>query len=178
MRNFALGMLFALAVLLGGGYWVLKRGYVNLSADQKPGAMEDHFAMTAVDASLERRVIQRANPVAATDDNLVAGARLYLDHCAGCHGVPLNPDSSFARSFYPPVPEFFSDPPDMSENQNFYIIQHGVRWTGMPAWNGTLTEPQIWQIVTFLSHIQKLPPAVQSVFGPETPTPPAMPMPH
>ena len=47
----------------------------------------------------------------------------------------------------------------MAENQNFYIIQHGIRWTGMPAWNKTLSENQTWQLVTFLSNIEKLPPA-------------------
>jgi mono/diheme cytochrome c family protein len=49
----------------------------------------------------------------------------------------------------------------MSENQNFYIIQHGIRWTGMPAWNKTLNDMQIWQLVTFLSNIEKLPPAAK-----------------
>ena len=70
----------------------------------------------------------------------------------------------FARSFYPPVPNFFKEAPDMPENQNYYIIVHGVRWTGMPAWSKTLNEMQTWQIVTFLSNIEKLPPAAKRVF--------------
>ena len=122
--------------------------------------------MGAVDASTERHAGERKNPAPATEENLVAGAQLYLNHCAGCHGVPSNPDAPFARSFYPPVPAFFKDAPDMPENQNFYIIAHGVRWTGMPAWNKTLTEAQIWQVVTFLSNIEKLPPAASKVFEP------------
>jgi mono/diheme cytochrome c family protein len=104
------------------------------------------------------------NPVAANEENLAAGAKLYINHCAGCHGIPSNPDSQFGRSFYPTVPPFFKDSPDMAENQNFYIIQHGIRWTGMPAWNKTLNETQIWQIVTFLSNIEKLPPAAKREF--------------
>ena len=174
MRNFVFGILFTVVVLLAGACWVVKMGYVNFSADQAPGVVEERLAMSAMDASLDRRIPQQKNPIEPTEDNLVAGAKLYLDHCAGCHGVPSNPSSKFAQSFYPTVPEFFADAPDMSENENFYVIQHGVRWTGMPAWNKTLTDLQIWQIVTFLSHIQKLPPAAQNVFGP--PPPPTMPM--
>lgn len=170
------GVLFTLVALLAGTYFILKMGYLNFSADQQPGVIEKRLAMTAMDASLDRHMPQQANPIAATEDNLVVGAKLYLDHCAGCHGVPSNPDSKFAQSFYPTVPAFFKDAPDMSENQNFYVIGHGIRWTGMPAWNQTLTASQIWQIVTFLSHVEKLPPAAQSVFGPSIATAP-MPMP-
>ena len=48
----------------------------------------------------------------------------------------------------------------MPENQNFFIIQHGVRLSGMPAWNTILSEQQIWQVTTFLSHMDKLPAQV------------------
>ena len=76
----------------------------------------------------------------------------------------MNPDSQFARSFNPPALAFFKDAPDMPENQNFYIIQHGVRWTGMPAWKGTLSDAQTWQLVTFLSNVEKLPPVALKEF--------------
>ena len=52
------------------------------------------------------------------------------------------------------------DAPDMPENENFYIIKHGVRWTGMPSWNKKLSDAQIWQVVTLLSHLDKLPDSV------------------
>ena len=52
----------------------------------------------------------------------------------------------------------------MPENENYYIIQHGVRWTGMPAWKATLTDVQIWQLVTLLSHFDKLTPEIKQEF--------------
>ncbi len=176
MRNFILGILFTLIVLIAGGWFVLKKGYVDFGADRRPSSIEAKLTMAAVDASTDRRAPDAENPVAPTDENIAAGARLYLDHCAGCHGVPSNPESQFARSFDPPVPGFFKDAPDMAENQNFYIIQHGIRWTGMPAWNGTFNDTQVWQVVTFLANIEKLPPAAQQMFGPQAETMP-MPMP-
>jgi mono/diheme cytochrome c family protein len=180
MRNFIFGILFTLIALAAGGWWCVKQGYVNFAADQRPSFVEEKIAMDAVDASMDRRAPEGKNPVTPTEENVAAGAKLYLDHCGGCHGVPSNPESAFGRSFNPPVPGFFKDPPDMSESQNFYAIRHGIRWTGMPAWSKTLTDSQIWQIVTFLGNIQKLPPAAEKVFGPqagETPAPPPMRMP-
>jgi mono/diheme cytochrome c family protein len=56
------------------------------------------------------------------------------------------------------------DMADMPENQNFYILEHGIRWTAMPGWKNVLTTQQIWQTVTFLSHMNDLPPAAKQVF--------------
>jgi len=166
MKAFLFGIILTLFALAAGGYFLLKSGRVSFNADQETSAMERHFAMSAVDASTERNAPEQKNPVPADEADLVAGAKLYLNHCAGCHGLPSNPEGQFGRSFNPPVPAFFKEPPDMPENQNFYIIQHGIRWTGMPAWNKTLNDGQIWQLVTFLSNVQKLPPAVLKELAP------------
>jgi mono/diheme cytochrome c family protein len=159
MKGFFLGIIATLLALFGIAMFVAKTGRVNFAADQAPSETEKHLAMAAVDASTDRHAPEMKNPLTASEATLVSGADLYMNHCAGCHGLPSNPDSAFARSFNPPVPVFFKDAPDMAENQNFYIIQHGVRWTGMPAWGSSLSETQIWQLVTFLGNLEKLPPA-------------------
>ncbi len=171
MKNFLFGIVFTLIVLLVGGLWFAERGYVDMRADQQPSFLERKMAMSAMDASADRHAPDVKNPDSPTEENLVAGAQLYLNHCAGCHGVPSNRDSQFGHSFYPPVPGFFQDAPDMAENQNFYIIEHGIRWTGMPAWNQTLSDAQVWQLVTFLSNIQKLPPTALKIFEAPAPAP-------
>jgi mono/diheme cytochrome c family protein len=56
------------------------------------------------------------------------------------------------------------DMADMPENQNFYILEHGIRWTAMPGFKNVLTVQQIWQTVTFLSHMNDLPSAAKEVF--------------
>jgi thiosulfate dehydrogenase len=185
MKNFIVGILFTLIALIAGGWWSVKQGYFDFAADHKPSFVEEKIAMAAADASMDRRAGEAKNPVAPTEENIAAGAKLYLDHCGGCHGVPSNPESEFARSFNPPVPEFFKDAPDMSDSQNFYAIQHGIRWTGMPAWSKTLSDAEIWQLATFLDNVDKLPPAAQKVFGPQAaaapaspPMPMSMPMAH
>ena len=164
MRNFFLGIIFTLLAIVIGTLWLAKSGRVSFEADQATSSLERSLAMGAMDAATDRHAPNVKNPLAPTEENIVAGAHLYLDHCAGCHGVPSNPDSQFARSFNPPVPSFFTDAPDMPENQNFYIIQHGIRWTGMPSWQKTLNDTEIWQVVTFMSNIEKLPAPAKKVF--------------
>lgn len=166
MRGFIVGVILTLLIIGVAGFLLIKKGYLSFNADQEPSFLESKLAMSAMDASTDRHAPDVKNPVPASEENLVAGAKLYIDHCAGCHGVPSNPDSQFGRSFYPVVPPFFKDAPDMPENQNFYIIQHGVRWTAMPSWKKTLSEAEMWQIVTFLSNIEKLPPAAMKEFQP------------
>ena len=159
MKGFILGIIATLAAIFLAGLTIVKMGLVNFSADQPSSDSEKHLARSAVDASTDRHAPELNNPLPANEDTIVSGANLYMNHCAGCHGVPSNKDSVFADAFNPPVPVFFKDAPDMSPNQNFYIIRHGIRWTGMPAWDKTLNDIQIWQLVTFLSNIEKLPPA-------------------
>lgn len=166
MKNFLLGIIFTLIALIALGAYFTYRGYIDMRADQEPSSLENKVAMSAMDASADRNAPDVKNPVPATEENLVAGAKIYMNSCAGCHGLPSNPDPQFGRSFYPPVPQFFKDAPDMPENENFYVIQHGVRWTGMPAWNKTLTEQQMWQVTGFLNAIGKLPPAAQKELEP------------
>jgi mono/diheme cytochrome c family protein len=173
MRGFIFGIIFTILVFAGGFVFCLKKGYMNTRADQSPGSIETKLAMAAVDASTERNAPAMKNPIAATEQNLVEGARLYMNHCAGCHGVPSNRDSQFGKSFNPPVPQFFSDAPDMPENENFYITQHGIRFSGMPAWGMTLSETQIWMLVTFMSNIDKLPPNALKELEPSAAAPAA-----
>jgi thiosulfate dehydrogenase len=170
IKGLVLGILLTVAALAFGLYQGAKNGYIYLGADRKPSFAESTFAMSVLDASIERNSPNLVNPMSSTEENIEAGAKAYLAHCAGCHGVPANPDSVFAQSFYPPVPEFFKEPPDMSERQNFYIVKHGIRWTGMPSFGATLTDAQTWQTVTFLSHVTSLSPATRKIF--DYPVPP------
>ena len=162
MGKFILGMIFGVLVIAGVAYYLLEHGYVNFGADSTPSPLESKIAMGAVDAWTDRNG-EAKNPLPATEANLIAGATLYLNHCAGCHGLPANPDSQFRRSFYPPAPGFYREMPDMGDSGNFHIIKHGIRWTGMPAWGSTLSDQQIWQVVLFFDNMHKLPPAAEKM---------------
>lgn len=160
MRNFILGVVATVIVAAVIVYIVGHFGFIDLRADQQPSRLETSFAGRAMDASTERHAPDAKNPIEPTDANLQEGMKIYVTYCAQCHGDPATPASALGRTEYPPAPQFIRHPADMPENQNFYIIGHGVRLTAMPGWEGVLNQDQIWKVTTFLSHMDKLPSSV------------------
>ena len=172
MRNFVGGILATLVVLALGGWLYLKLGYADLRANPEPSWRESELVVTAIDASAARHAPRQQNPIPPTEATLLDGARLYRDKCADCHGRPDNPMSDYGGSFYPRAPQFMKARPRLPENQNFYIIKYGVRWTAMPAWGNIMADSEVWQVVTFLSQLETLPPSVgQELHRPAGSTP-------
>ena len=171
--KFVLGGIITLILLALIAWIVITLGFISFRADQQPSAFEQKYAMKAVDASTDRNSRDLKNPIQPTDANLLDGMKLYKTYCAGCHGAPDTPKSPIGEAFYPPAPQFLEDTPDMPDNQNFYIIKHGIRFTGMPAWDKLANDDQIWKVSTFLSHMGKLPPVVDQEW--KTPQLPASP---
>jgi len=161
MRKFILGAIVTLLVLVLGvlGYAML--GFFPTQANVEPPHIERHLAMGAVDSSMDRHAPRVSNPLTPTDQNLEDGMKLYTMNCALCHGGLDRKPSSLAASFYPPPPNLISDPPDDPEWHTFFTIRTGIRYTGMPAWDKTLSEQDMWKITILLSHLDKLPPTVQ-----------------
>jgi mono/diheme cytochrome c family protein len=161
MRNFVLGIVTTILVLIIGGLGLALLGFLPTRANSDPPNMERHIAMSALDNSVERHAPRVSNPVPPTDQNLIEGLKIYTMNCALCHGGIDRQPSSLQKSFYPPPPGLIVHPPDDEEWHVFYVIQTGVRYTGMPAWDKTLSEPDMWKLTAFLTRIDKLPPAVQ-----------------
>ena len=161
MRNFILGIIITLVVLLIGSFGLALLGFLPTRANSAPPEMERHLAMSALDNSVERHAPRSNNPVPPTDENLIEGLKIYTMNCALCHGGIDRRPSAFEKSFYPPPPSLILHPPDDPEWHVFYVIRTGVRYTGMPAWDKTLSESDLWKVTAFLSRLEKLPPAVQ-----------------
>ena len=167
MRGFVLGFLATLSVVFGGFYLVLTNGLIPAGGDTRPSWLESWVVAASLRASLEREAPKEPNPVALTDANLIAGIQLYGTHCAFCHGLAKGAAaaSPVAKGLSPAPPQLAtagveSDP----EGVTFWKIKHGIRWTGMPFWAGTLNDQQIWTLALFLKHMDKLPPAAQQVW--------------
>jgi mono/diheme cytochrome c family protein len=138
-------LLFALAAILG---------WLPSDAASDPPGWESKIGMRALDASLEKRSSGLENPVAAKDTSaLAAGRKIYTDNCAGCHGSGGKP-SAFGSGFYPRVPQFFQEGTDVDASEAFAAVKGGIRYSGMPAWQGQLSEKQMWQVANFLARIR------------------------
>jgi len=161
MRNFIFGVIFTLLLLAAGALAFLLLGYMPTNADSKPPHMESRIANNALDASMDRHAPRITSPLPATDDNLIEGMKIYTMNCSGCHGTLDKKPSPQAHSFYPPPPQVILHPLDDPDWHIYYSIRTGIRYTAMPAWNTVLKEDEMWKVTLFLSHLEKLPAAVQ-----------------
>ena len=154
LKGLALGILGTLLVIALVGFIVTNFGFVDARADIGPTWYAPSLAH-AMDASTARHAPKLTNPLQPRPEVLNAGKTAYSASCAICHGSAEKPQTDI-EGLNPPAPEFFAgDPANMPENQNFYIIKHGIRMTGMPAWEKKMSDEDIWKIVTYLSHSQQ-----------------------
>ena len=140
-RAFLLGFVVAIIAAGVAAYFVVRDGVVPVNADGQPLPLETWAAVTAIDATLAREAPKGPNPVSLTDANLIAGIGLYAKHCAICHGTAKGKASmtALAKGLYTQPPQLATDGvEDDPEGFSFWKIKHGIRWTAMPAWTGTL----------------------------------------
>jgi mono/diheme cytochrome c family protein len=173
MGKLFLGVVITIAVVILAGLGFAMLGFLPTAANVPPPHFEAHLAMSAVDASMDRHAPRIPNPLTPTDQNLEEGMKLYTMNCALCHGSLDRKPATLANSFYPPPPNLVSDPPEDPDWRIFYTIRTGIRYTGMPAWDKTLEDQDMWKVTMFLSHMDKLPPAVQEYWKTSFGVPPS-----
>lgn len=183
VRNFILGVIVTILLLGFCTMAYLLLGYMETNADAQPSHLEMRVAMSALDASMDKHAPRVSSPIPPTDDNLIAGMKVYTMNCALCHGGLDKKPSTLQHNFYPPVPQLILHPIDDPDWHVYYAVKTGVRYTGMPAWNNALADDDIWKVTEFLTHLEKLPAPVQEYwknsFGtPPAPTPSAVPESH
>jgi mono/diheme cytochrome c family protein len=164
MSKFLCGVIAGTALVALGFFSLLCAGFWPIAATSQPPTWESRLALRAVHASLGRVALPQANPISATEDNLLAGMKTFKNGCAGCHGDADQPSQWGTTSFYPRVPQFVEKPTRLTAPQMFWVVKHGVRYTGMGAWDGLLSDDEIWRVVTFLSHWEQLPTRVAAEF--------------
>ena len=143
------GGLIALAYFVGGG----------VSAKPQPGGMEAFVARTVRNMAIVWHAPDQQNPVPNTEQTLAEGRAHFADHCASCHANDGSGDTEIGRGLYPRAPDMrLAATQDLSDHQLFYIIENGIRLTGMPGW-GTGTqegEAASWQLVRFIRQLPML----------------------
>lgn len=129
------------------------------------GADVPHYRLTYwVLETLRERAIARASrdiavPALDKPEQLTAGGADYNDMCAGCHLKPGKSKSDFSIGLYPAPPNLTQardgDPQSLARRQ-FWIIKHGIKASGMPAWGSTHDDERIWNMVAFLQRLPEL----------------------
>ena len=137
-------------------------GWWPVSATAMPPQWESAFGQVTLQASLSRQARRLTNPMQPSNEVLIAGLKIFKMNCAGCHGSRDQPSQWGTRNFYPRVPQFADNPSHLSAPQMFVAIKYGIRYSGMGAWDGMMSDEEIWKVATFLEHIGSLPPEVQA----------------
>jgi mono/diheme cytochrome c family protein len=160
MKNFIVGALAAIMVLAVGVLGYIGLGLAAVGADATPSAWEARLMDSAVHASVRRKAPRVQNPLAPREETLIAGGRLYLNDCVGCHGAPGEPPTKFPTTFYPQVPQFPSVGTQYSEAEVFWVAKHGIRRTGMFPQGSDYTDTELWSLSAFITRIKNLSPGV------------------
>lgn len=148
------------AVTLGilvGMYFVT----AGVSARPQPGALETVIARTVRNLAIGWHARRQANPIPNTEEAVGEGRAHFADHCASCHANDGSGDTEMGRRLYPRSPDMrLAATQNLEDHELFYIIENGIRLTGMPAW-GTgekADEEESWRLVRFIRHLPRITP--------------------
>jgi mono/diheme cytochrome c family protein len=145
--------------LIVGGLALLMRG--GISARVEPTAIEAAVAGKLQRMGIPGSFAKLRNPVTSSKQVLTAGRAHFADHCAICHGNDGSGQTEIGRNLYPRTPDLrLSETQQLTDGEIFYIIENGVRLTGMPAWGDGSEESKraTWHLVTFIRHLPQLTP--------------------
>jgi mono/diheme cytochrome c family protein len=168
MKSFLLGVLATLVVLAASLFAYLRLGFADVRADVPGSHLESYLLSTAVHASVKRHAPEIPNPVQPTDENLIAGGKMYAGQCGGCHGMPGKAESETDDSLYPPVPQFPKSGTEYSEAQVFWVAKHGIRRTGMFVNGKWDSDQKLWTMAAFIKRMNVLPEPVKEALEPKS----------
>jgi mono/diheme cytochrome c family protein len=163
MNKFVAGLILGLLIAPLAVYCYFATGMAPVAQSDPPMPFEKRLAKMA----LQPHYLEAAKlrpPIAADEAAFVAGAKIYKENCAVCHGLPNQPASSIARGLSPDPPQLFVPEKMVTDDpagETYWKAANGLRLTGMPGFHGTLNDTQLWQVALLLAHADKLPPAAQ-----------------
>lgn len=174
--KFIVGLVLGLVLVPAVAYLYFTGGSAPVATTDGDMPFERGLAKRALHARIAKEMPTNV-PIQLNEANYLAGADLYKQHCAVCHGVPLAPKTSIADGMYPKPPQLLvgKGVTDDEPGESYWKIANGIRLSGMPGFSKSLSETQMWQLATLMANADKLPPSVKTalVTGSAGGTPPA-----
>ncbi len=161
LTGFVLGVLATVLLASAGIYTYFGRGMAPVATSAPPMPFEKTLARMALHARLEREMPDKA-PISLDEGNLAAGGRVYIQHCAVCHGLPGGKQTAIAEGEFPKPPHLFRGKgvTDDAAGETYWKVANGIRLTGMPGFEKFLSTDQMWQVSLLLANADKLPAPV------------------
>ena len=166
MKKFLAGFLLALVALFASALVYFGLGLAPVATSAPPLPFERLLAGMALHARISKEMPAQA-PIPADEANLLAGARIYREQCAVCHGLSGQPETALAKGMFPHPPQLFKGHgvTDDPAGETYWKAANGIRLTGMPGYQGSLTDTQLWQVSLTLANADKLPSSVKAALG-------------
>jgi len=157
MKGFVLGIVFALALLVAGGWIYLRWGNPAVAVADKAYPFERQIVRVPLGARIAREM--NKPPYAGSEDVYANGAMVYKENCAACHGVP-GEDVAYAQWMYPRAPQLFKKHAhgnvvgvsDDDPGETYWKVKNGIRLTGMPAFQHVLSDEDMWDVTLLLKN--------------------------
>jgi thiosulfate dehydrogenase len=178
IKGLIVGIVVGVLLVFGAIWLYFTTGSAPVAVADSPMPFEEKLASAALDNHVGK--LAPKNPAVPADEaNYLAGAEVYKENCATCHGLPGEPDSVIAQGMYPKPPELFhgTGVTDDPAGETFWKTENGIRLSGMPSFKGHLTDKQMWQVSQLCANADKIPASVKtalaSTTASATPAPPA-----
>jgi mono/diheme cytochrome c family protein len=152
---------FVGAVVIVGGLLAYVR-VTGLKSQPEPGALETRVARAVRSVAVPSAEKSRVNPLAGSKDAASEGLQHFAKYCAMCHANNGSGEkTAIGHGLFPKPPDLrAAATQQLTDGELFYIIENGVRFTGMPSFGGTVRtdagERQTWQLVTFVRHLPSI----------------------
>jgi thiosulfate dehydrogenase len=152
--------------------------FVTGSAPVATAAPEMPFEKTLAHGALSAHIAKempKTVPVAADEPDFMAGANVYRENCAVCHGFPGGTPTAISRGMFPKPPKLLEGTgvTDDEPGETYWKVSNGIRLSGMPGFSDSLSQTQMWQVSLLLANANKLPDSVKAALYRPIPLPPA-----
>lgn len=163
MRKVLLGALLGAVVVLLAQFLFFTQGGMPVATRGGPLPMEELLAGRALHVAVGKEA-DRPSPLPADEPNLLAGVKVYGAHCVVCHGPPHEAQrTAIAAGMFPRPPQLMPPSKGVTDDpvgETFWKVKNGIRLTGMPAFEGALSDTEMWQVSLLLLQANQLPAGV------------------
>lgn len=175
MKTLIFGVLIGIIIVPICGYMYFRFGYAPVATAAAPMPFEKKMARLALHARIGAEAPKNV-PLQSDEPNLTAGAKIYVQNCAFCHGLPNQTPTGAAKGMFPRPPQLFNSDDMVTDDPvgaTYWKVSNGIRMTGMPGFNKSLSDTQVWQVSLLLAKADKLPDPTKAALAATGPIPQA-----
>jgi thiosulfate dehydrogenase len=169
--KFLIGLVVGLLILPVAFVLYALSGRMPVATSDPPMPFEAELAGAGLNARIHREASSR-DVSNFTTSELVSGADIYQKNCAVCHGLPNQAVATIGQGEFPRPPQLFTVDGRVSDDPagvTYWKVKNGIRLTGMPSFEKSLSDMQMWQVTALVARADKLPPQVTDALKPGPP---------